>query len=101
MLECGAKILLADSNDDPEPLSDLEPGRYRATCVLPRNLFGDVRLSLSVWLVAPLLENLLFPQVLDIEVQFQGYNGNATSDGALRPVLNWSVEATSHDTVRG
>ena len=99
--EAGAKVLLADSNDDPETLSDLEPGRYRATCVLPRNLFGDVRLSLNVSLVAPLLQNLFYPQIVDVEIQFQGFNGNATSSGALRPVLNWSVENATRDAVPG
>jgi lipopolysaccharide transport system ATP-binding protein len=92
--ETGARILYGDSIDEPEFVVSPAAGRYRSTCVLPRNLFGDATLSVTVHLASKLVQWIQFNGVLEFDVEFQGYNGN-TDTALLRPELGWRTEEIS------
>ena len=93
--EGGMQLLRAESQDDPEGLHELAPGIYRTRCVLPRNIFGDTHLFLSVQLVVPLLQGLTFADAVEFDIVFQGYNGNLGERSVLRPAVAWHTEAPS------
>jgi lipopolysaccharide transport system ATP-binding protein len=95
--ETGAKIFHGDSIDDPDLASARDAGRYRATCSIPRNIFGDAHLSLSVHIGVSLVQTLQYTGILEFEVAFQGYNGNRNSS-LIRPALTWRVEEVSEPT---
>ena len=90
----GLKVLRSESIDDPETTQSLERGRYRSTCVLPAGLFGDAHLRVAVRVSVPLRHTIGYGDVLELDVAFQGLNGNPSSDATLRPMLAWRTEAT-------
>jgi lipopolysaccharide transport system ATP-binding protein len=92
--ENNVPILESQNVDDPsvvEKFRRLEPGVFKASCVLPADTFGSRSLYLSVHLIYPKTEHLIVDKVLGFTVEFKGYNLNYgnSSFGFIRPRLNW------------
>jgi lipopolysaccharide transport system ATP-binding protein len=79
----------------------LEPGLHKADCILPKNLFGGRRFSISVHLIYPKIEHLIANKVLQFEVRFKGYNNvqyGSNEHVFLRPLLRWGLKSISSGT---
>jgi lipopolysaccharide transport system ATP-binding protein len=97
--EASSPVLRTENVDDPSASQDgaygVEPGRYRAAVTIPRGLFGNTTLSLSVPLLADVIQTVAYEKAIELRVTFQGYNGNMWSKALLRPLLSWSNEQVS------
>jgi homopolymeric O-antigen transport system ATP-binding protein len=92
--EQGARVLRTENVDDASVSNggsySVEPGLYRSTVTIPRNMFGNTTLSLSVALLAEVVQTVQYEKVIDLRISFQGYNGNPWSKSLLRPALPWT-----------
>jgi len=98
--ENAVPILMTRNVDDPNVtvgFQQLEPGVYKASCVLTRNTFGGRHFFLTVHLVYPKTEHIYVNKILEFEVKFQGYNNSygGSEDIFIRPQLNWTIQAGS------
>ena len=94
--ESSVQILRTENVDDPAAAQDgsysIEPGRYRAVVAIPRGLFGNATLGVSVFLLADVVQEIRYEKAIELRVSFQGYNGNMLSRAVIRPQLSWSNE---------
>ena len=60
--------------------------------MLPRDLFGDVRLNLNVSLICEVVQVLDFASVVELDIHFAGRGSNMRGNAYLRPELAWRVE---------
>ena len=89
-----AAVLRTETIDDPSadgPLR-LEPGAYRSTVTVPRQLFGDAELDLNVSLIAEVNQIVDYAAVVGIEVRFAGHGANTRGNALLRPQLDWHTD---------
>jgi lipopolysaccharide transport system ATP-binding protein len=94
-------ILRTESIDEPShtEMLPIAPGRYRSVCTIPPNLFGQVRLRVSVSLVAEVMQTLDYENAFDLAVTFQGHNGNVRGQAHVRPPLPWQTVSLVDDPV--
>lgn len=90
-------VLRTETTDDEavDEAPRLEPGVYRSLVRLPRQLFGDATLDLSVSLIAEVNQIVEYTAVASIEVRFAGYGANMRGNAVLRPQLEWRTEPLS------
>ena len=90
-------VLRTETLDDAmgDGLLRLEPGVYRSTVRLPRQIFGDAELDLNVSLIAEVNQVVDYAAVAAIEVRFAGHGENMRGNAYLRPQLSWDVRALS------
>jgi lipopolysaccharide transport system ATP-binding protein len=96
--ENAVHVLTTMNLDDPnatERSYGLKPGLYNASCVLPRNTFGEERFFLTVHLECLKTEHLFVNKILEFRVRFKGYNNayGGCRDAFIRPQLNWTMQA--------
>jgi lipopolysaccharide transport system ATP-binding protein len=99
--QAGINLLHAESLDDPDASPEVPAGVHRTTCTIPRNLFGDAHMLVSVGLYVHLLHGLSYSDVLEFDVVFQGYNGNLGTRAALRPVMAWRTDVATRAVIAG
>lgn len=87
-------FLRTETIDDPAAveLMRVEPGAYRSTVTLPRNLFGDAELDLNVSLISEVNQVVDYAGVVDIEITFSGHGTNMRGNAILRPQLEWQTD---------
>jgi lipopolysaccharide transport system ATP-binding protein len=85
-------LLRTESIDDPDAGLVLEPGSYRTTVTIPRELFGEAMLDLNVSLISEVNQVLDYAAVVNLEVSFGGISGNMRGKAYLRPRLDWSTQ---------
>jgi lipopolysaccharide transport system ATP-binding protein len=95
--DAGSRILQAQSIDDARAAGARPAGRYRTTCTIPRDLFGDTSLSLDVQVSVPLMETHIYKSILEFEIEFQGFNGNMSGATLLRPAVAWETDSAAVD----
>jgi homopolymeric O-antigen transport system ATP-binding protein len=90
-------VLRTETIDEPSGTGSLrlEPGSYRSTVSLPRQLFGDAELDLNVSLIAEVNQVVDYAAVVRIEVRFAGHGANMRGNALLRPPLDWHTELVS------
>jgi len=90
-------VLRTETIDEPSGTGSLrlEPGSYRSTVTLPRQLFGDAELDLNVSLIAEVNQVVDYAAVVRIEVRFAGHGANMRGNALLRPPLDWHTELVS------
>jgi lipopolysaccharide transport system ATP-binding protein len=77
--------------------ADHDPGRYRATCVLPANFLNDIRYYVSVYLVTH--DTVTIEATAEQTVAFDVFDTGAMRDnssewhGVVRPRLGWETRA--------
>ena len=87
-------VLRTETIDDPSaggPLR-LEPGSYRSTVTVPRQLFGEAELDLNVSLIAEVNQIVDYSAVVGIEIRFAGHGANMRGNALLRPQLDWHTD---------
>lgn len=98
--ESGIHIFRAYHDDtvtDPRPA---EPGIYRSSCVIPRDILNQGKYSLTIragiWSVRKicLLENVLSFSVVNLSGSNSRYGGDRP--GILNPSLGWNTEKTGN-----
>jgi hypothetical protein len=91
--ESQVPLLRTENIDDPSGASGrIEPGVYRSTVTLPRDLFGEARLDLNVALVSEVNHVLEYSGVAQIDVRFAGLGANMRGGASLRPALPWRTQ---------
>jgi lipopolysaccharide transport system ATP-binding protein len=92
-----AVVLRTENIDDADgdlPMR-LEPGDYRSTTTIPRNLLGDARLDVNVSLIAEVNQVLDYAALVELDVRFAGHRANMRGKAYLRPQLPWRTEIAS------
>jgi lipopolysaccharide transport system ATP-binding protein len=82
-------------DDDAVETTRLEPGDYRSTVALPRELLGDARLDLNVSLISEVNQVLDYAGVAQLDIRFVGHGANMRGKAYLRPQLPWRTEERS------
>jgi lipopolysaccharide transport system ATP-binding protein len=97
--ESSARVLRTENIDDLNASKagsyGVDPGRYHAAVTIPHSLFGNTTLSVSVGLVADVVQTVSYEKAIELSITFQGYNGNMWSKALLRPPLGWTNEPVS------
>lgn len=91
-----------DDSTITETFYELCPGTYRCRCKLPKNLFTTRSYYLTTHLISLKEEHLAVKKILEFDVKFKGYNENylSSSDGLIRPKLDWSMEPLGNGALR-
>lgn len=87
-------LMLSDSVDVAEDAQlDCQPGAYESRVLLRPDTFGSRTLHLTVHVSVSKREHLIFNNILDFEVRFQGYNAMRFGAGNayFRPRLPWTT----------
>jgi lipopolysaccharide transport system ATP-binding protein len=96
--ENSVPILATQNVDDPRVITDhysTKPGIYKASCVFPRNTFGEKRYYLAAHLIYPKIEHLRVDKILKFDVNYRGYNGvqyASFGNVYIRPQYEWLIE---------
>lgn len=95
-------LLLTESPDAAGNAQlDCKPGIYESRCLLTPGMFGSRTYRLTVHVSVSKMEHLIYNSILDLEVDFQGYNpmrfgaGNAY----FRPRLSWQTKCIESEDV--
>ena len=90
-------VLRTETIDDAvlDDVPRLEPGAYRSSVRLPRQIFGDTDLDLNVSLIAEVNQVVDYAAVATIEIRFAGHGANMRGNAVLRPQLEWRTEPLS------
>lgn len=87
-------ILISQSVDSGELLSDFSPGKYTLRCEIPGHLFGSVTVNLDLQINNPKIEHLIYEDLFTFRTTFEP-NELTTygpyDDVFFRPTLPWSV----------
>ena len=103
--ENSVPILATQNVDDPGIVTNfyrLDPGVFNASCVLPGNTFGGRHFYLTVHLIYPKTEHLTANKILELEVNFKGYNNvqyGSNERVFLRPQLAWTIQPAQRERV--
>ena len=88
-------ILTTQNVDGPDGMRFYrrEPGVYKSSCLIPPNTFGERRFYVSVQLIYPEVEHLVFNKVLGFDLTFRGYENvyDGYNDSLVRPRLSWET----------
>jgi len=90
-------ILVTQNVDDPNELRlyQRNPGIYKSSFIIPPNTFGEEHFYVSLQIIYPAVEHIVFNKILGFDVDFQGYNNvndNKISKSFLRPCLKWKTQ---------
>jgi lipopolysaccharide transport system ATP-binding protein len=103
--ELGQPIVTSVNIDDPTlgPQHRAPRGVHVVECVIPPDLFGDRTVELTVELVNPKTEHLVFARVLRCDVDFVGYSPVTYGDHRsvlIRPRLRWRAAGVQEQLSR-
>ena len=85
---------ISDSADFTDTYPVIRQETYIASVIIPANSFGSKAFSVTVELINPDTEHLIYRNCLSFKVNFKGYNNiqrGSFPDSILRPLLNWQI----------